>query len=248
MEGLVKSGLESNKNLAKKLSLNCRYLDDIGVLNFLGFDLVSKEIYHPSLILEGSNFGYHYDNFLDLNVRIFNGTFTIGIYHKVDDFNFEVINFPFPSSNIHSQVGYNAFYSQLVRYYRLCNNRTDFIARVKMLKIKLGRRGFNLQTLAKSFLKFCSAYPAPSKYGVHDGYALWELTTDKTLATSCYIFDHEAVRKLTKRCSVILRDIYPKKHQSPHPLTLLVLMILRNPLLTTNLRFSIYTPQNLPSL
>ena len=211
MEGLVKSGLESIKNLAKKLSLNCRYLDDIGVLNFLGFDLVSKEIYHPSLILEGSNFGYHYDNFLDLSVRIFNGTFTIGIYHKVDDFNFEVINFPFPSSNIHSQVGYNAFYSQLVRYYRLCNNRTDFIARVKMLKIKLGRRGFNLQTLAKSFLKFCSAYPAPSKYGVHDGYALWELTTDKTLATSCYIFDHEAVRKLTKRCSVILRDICPRK-------------------------------------
>ena len=211
MEKLVKSKLDSNRELARSLSLNCRYLDDIGVLNFLGFDSIAKEIYHPSLLLEGSNFGYHNDNFLDLSVRIFNGTFTIGIYHKVDDFNFEVINFPFPSSNIHSQVGYNAFYSQLVRYYRLCNNRTDFVARVKMLRIKLSGRGYSLQTLRKSFLKFCGSYPAPSKYGVHDGFSLWEFTTDDILATSCYVFDHGAVRKLTKQCSIVLRDIRPKE-------------------------------------
>ena len=210
MEGLVKSKIDSNLKLARSLSFNSRYLDDIGVLNFLGFDHISKHIYHPSLILEGSNFGYHYDNFLDLSVRIFNNTFIIGIYHKVDDFNFEVINFPFPSSNIHSQVGYNAFYSQLVRYYRLCNNRTDFIARVKLLKLKLGRRGYNLRTLEKSFLKFCSAYPAPTKYSVHDGNVLWELTVSFELTTSCYSYDLDAVRKLTKACSVVLRDIFPR--------------------------------------
>ena len=206
MERLVKSKIDSDLKLARSLSLNSRYLDDIGVLNFLGFDSISKDIYHPSLLLEGSSFGYHYDNFLDLSVRIFNNTFIIGIYHKVDDFNFEVINFPFPSSNIHSQVGYNSFYSQLVRYYRLCNNRIDFIARVKMLKLKLGRRGYNLRTLQKSFLKFCSAYPAPSKYGVHDGTTLWDQTVSHELITSCYLYDHDAVKKLTKECSVLLRE------------------------------------------
>ena len=208
MEKLVRSKLVSDRNLAKSLSLNSRYLDDIGVLNFLGFDSISKLIYHPSLILEGSGFGYHYDNFLDLSVRIFNEKFIIGIYHKVDDFNFEVINFPFPSSNIHSQVGYNAFYSQLVRYYRLCNNKMDFIARVKMLKVKLSGRGYNIRTLGKSFLKFCNVYPAPSKYGVHDGYVLWDLTIGCAFATSCYSYDLESVKKLTRECSVNLKDIF----------------------------------------
>ena len=214
MEKLVKSKVDSDLKLARSLSLNSRYLDDIGVLNFLGFDSISKNIYHPSLLLEGSSFGYHYDNFLDLSVRIFNQNFIIGIYHKVDDFNFEVINFPFPSSNIHSQVGYNAFYSQLVRYYRLCNNRIDFIARVKMLKLKLGRRGYNLGTLKKSFLKFCSAYPAPSKYGVHDGFILWDQAVNYELITSCYSYDLGSVKKLTKECSIVLRDIFPSDRVS----------------------------------
>ena len=97
-----------------------------------------------------------------------------------------------------------------MRYYRLCNNRTDFIARVKLLKLKLGRRGYNLRTLEKSFLKFCSAYPAPTKYGVHDGNVLWELTVSFELTTSCYSYDLDAVRKLTKACSVVLRDIFPR--------------------------------------
>ena len=32
-----------------------------------------------------------------------------GIYHKVHDFNFEVINYPFPQSNIHSMLGLQHF-------------------------------------------------------------------------------------------------------------------------------------------
>ena len=101
--------------------------------DLLGFRATAKMIYHSSLQLEESDFGYHYDHFLDLNIRIVNGRFVIGIYHKVDDFDFEVISFPFPSSNIHSHVGYSSFYSQLVRYFRLSNNLTYYIVRVKML-------------------------------------------------------------------------------------------------------------------
>ena len=48
--------------------------------------------------------------------------FVTGIYHKVDDFNFEVIGYPFPNSNIHSSLDYYTFYSQLIKFHRLCNN------------------------------------------------------------------------------------------------------------------------------
>ena len=153
MYRLSKSKLESDIDLAKTLSNNSRYIDDISVINYLGFGRIAKDIYHPSLILEESNTGYHCDTFLDLLVRIHNQQFIIGIYHKVDDFNFEVINYPFPTSNIHSQVGYNTFYSQLVRFYRLCNNVVDFLARVNLIRRKLSARGYNEKNLTQVFLK-----------------------------------------------------------------------------------------------
>ena len=137
MDKLVKSKNKVDHELAKLLSNNCRYLDDIAVVNFLGFDSVARQIYHPSLILEGSNQGYHNDTFLDVLIRIYNKRFIIGIYHKVDDFDFEVVNFPFPSSNIESSTAYKSFYSQLVRFYTLCNNINDFCIRVDLLHSKL---------------------------------------------------------------------------------------------------------------
>ena len=111
MMDLSKSTEPADINLCKQLSNNSRYIDDISVLNYLSFGELSKRIYHEELILEESTFGYHYDHFLDLNIRIFADRFIVGIYHKVDDFDFEVISFPFPESNIHSKVGYNCFYS-----------------------------------------------------------------------------------------------------------------------------------------
>ena len=72
-------------------------------------------IYDSTLLLEGSACSYKQDTFLDLYIRVVDGKFVTGIYHKMDDFNFEVINYPFPQSNIHSMLGYTSFYSQLIR-------------------------------------------------------------------------------------------------------------------------------------
>ena len=68
---------------------------------------------------------YQY-TFLDPYIRVVDHKFITGIYHKVDDFNFEVISYPFPQSNIHSMLGYSTYYSQLIRFFRLCNNINDF--------------------------------------------------------------------------------------------------------------------------
>ena len=124
----------------------------------------------------------------------------------MDDFDFEVISFPFPSSNIPLQLVYTSFYSQIVRYFYLCNNLTDFIVRVKMLKNKLSSRGYSLITLKKYFRKFCLVYPAPLKYGPTD-VQMWDLTESSVLGSSCCVYDQNAVKNLTKPCTVRLNTL-----------------------------------------
>ena len=201
---LPKSKNPSDFELAKVLSNNSRYIDDISVVNFLGFGELSKRIYHKDLLLEESTFSYRYDNFLDLSVRVYADKFVMGIYHKVDDFNFEVINFPFPESNIHSKIGYNSFYSQLVRFFRLCNNIYDFCVRVRMLYRKLHTRGYSKSILSRFFLKFCSRYPIDIKYNVSDGNALWNSVLNLVATKSCCIYDYEAIDEIVKPCHVVL--------------------------------------------
>ena len=207
MTELAKSKQPDDIKLCSLLSNNSRYIDDISVLNFLSFGELSKRIYHESLLLEESDMGYHYDHFLDLNIRIFAGKFIIGIYHKVDDFDFEVISFPFPESNIHSKVGYNCFYSQLVRFFRLCNNVFDFSVRVKMLYHKLSDRGYNGPVLKKFFLRFCGRYPVDVKFDVSNGNSLWTSIFESAVPKTCCIYDYEAIGALTRPCSVVLNDI-----------------------------------------
>ena len=206
MMNLSKSKEPEDSRLLGLLSNNSRYIDDISVLNYLSFGELAKPIYHEELLLEESTFGYHYDHFLDLNVRICNGRFVTGIYHKVDDFDFEVISFPFPESNIHSKVGYNCFYSQLIRFFRLCNNDTDFSIRVRMLFFKLSGRGYSSSILKRYFLKFCGRYPVDLKYNVPDGSALWESTFESDRALSCSIYDYEAIGEMIKPCKIVLRN------------------------------------------
>ena len=206
---MYKLGSSKSKHdleLAKLLSRNSRYIDDIAVINFLRFGSIAKQIYHPSLILEDSDYGYRFDTFLDLLIRIHNKQFVIGIYHKVDDFDFEVINFPFPSSNIHSEIGYNTFYSQLVRFFRICNNIADFLARVDFIRRKLCTRGFRENTLYKYFYKFSKQYPVRVKYGVPDVDTLW-LMSFNTKIKFCNVHDLDAVYKLIKPSRVLLERL-----------------------------------------
>ena len=143
--------------MAKLLSYNCRYLDDICTVNFKYFGDIAKYIYDSTLLLEGSACSYKQDTFLDLYIRDVDGKFVTGIYHKVDDFNFEVINYPFPQNNIHCMLGHTTFYSQHIRFIRLCNNINDFLFRGKRSSSTLVKRGYIHSLLFKYFKRFCLA-------------------------------------------------------------------------------------------
>ena len=93
-----------------KVACNCRYLDDICTINLQNFGDIAKDIYDNTILLEGSTCSHKQDTCLDLHIRVVDHKFITGIYHKVNDFSFEVISYLFPQSNVRSMLGYSTCY------------------------------------------------------------------------------------------------------------------------------------------
>ena len=154
MRDLLDSKNPNKLKLAKTLSNNSRYIDDILVCNYTDFIDIAKLIYPNSLPLSQGNNNDLEENFLDININIENKQCILKIYHKVEDFDFNVINFPFPCSNIDNSVTYNCYYSQLIRFCNICTKVTDFRSRVTSLYRLLINRGFDGRKLLRKFDQF----------------------------------------------------------------------------------------------
>ena len=76
------------------------------------------------------------------------------LYDKRDDFNFDIVNFPFLSSNIPQSPAYGVFVSQLIRYARASSLYEDFIMRSQLLTSKLLKQNFTRNRLIATFKKF----------------------------------------------------------------------------------------------
>ena len=173
MDKLVSSKSPDNLRLAKKQSNNSRYIDDIAVCNmgsindFMGY---STNIYPASIPLTFGSLDNQRDTFLDLDINIEGTGFVTKVYHKVDDFDFEVISFPFVNSNLSERVTYNAFFSQLLRFFTICTKYCDFASRSSNLLNSLVNRGFSKYKLKSSFNKFVANYYSmlTIKYNIED--------------------------------------------------------------------------------
>ena len=72
-----------------------RYLDDILHINNIYFDNMVINIYPTELQLNKANTSGTEASFLDLHLLISNDIVSTKIYDKHDDFDFEIVNFPF---------------------------------------------------------------------------------------------------------------------------------------------------------
>ena len=57
--------------------------------------------------------------FLDLILSIANGIVSSKIYDKRDDFNFEIVNFPFLDGDVPRSPSYGVYISKLIRFARV---------------------------------------------------------------------------------------------------------------------------------
>ena len=105
--------------------------------------------------------------FLDLHLSVANGFVSSKIYNKRDDFDFDIINFPFLDGDVPRRASYGVYISQLIWFARVCNHVTDFNARNKGLTAKLLQQGYRYHKLRKTFSKFYRRhYELISKYNV----------------------------------------------------------------------------------
>ena len=73
------------------------------------------QIYPTELQLNKANSSDTEAPFLDLNLSITNGIVSSKIYDKRDDFNFEIVNFPFLDGDVPRSPSYGVYISQLIR-------------------------------------------------------------------------------------------------------------------------------------
>ena len=105
--------------------------------------------------------------FLDLHLSVANVFVSSKIYDKRDDFDFDIVNFPFFDDDVPRRASCGVYISQLIRFARVCHHETDFNARNKCLTARLLQQGYRYHKLRKTFSKFYRRhYELISKYNV----------------------------------------------------------------------------------
>ena len=135
-----------------------RYLDDILNINNVYFDNMISQIYPPELQLYKANASDTEAAFVDLHLSISNDIVSTKIYDKRDDFDFEIVNFPFLDGDVPRSTSYGVYISQLIRFARASSYVADFNTRNKLLTQKLLKQGYRYHKLRKTFSKFYRGY------------------------------------------------------------------------------------------
>ena len=110
-----------------------RYLDDLLNVNNPYFEGMASRIYPPELQLNKANTE---DPFFDLNLSISNGFVSSKIYDNRDDFDFDVVNFPFLDGDVPRSTSYGVYISQLIRFA----SRSIYQVRGKPIRSRMVKR------------------------------------------------------------------------------------------------------------
>ena len=108
-----------------------------------------SQIYPSELQLNKANISDTEAAFLDLNMSI---SYYI-VSTKINDFDFEIVNFPFLDGDVPRSTSYRFYISQLIRLARASSNVADFNTRNKLLTQKLLKQGYRYHKPRKTFTK-----------------------------------------------------------------------------------------------
>ena len=148
------SAISSAKEGKSAFNSTSRYLDDLFNIDNPYFEQMIGQIYPTELQLNKANSSDTEAPFLDLNLSITNGIVSSKIYDKRDDFNFEIVNFPFLDGDVPRSPSYGVYISQLIRFARVCSNVDDFNNRNLFLTAKLLKQGYRYHKIRKAFSEF----------------------------------------------------------------------------------------------
>ena len=106
------------------------------------FEGMVNRIYPSELQLNKANtFDTEAPIFFRFALSISSGFVSSKIYDKRDDFDFEIVNFPFLNGDVPRSTSYRDYISQLIRFARMSSHVADFNAHNKSLTAKLLQQG-----------------------------------------------------------------------------------------------------------
>ena len=91
-------------------------MDNILNINKVYFDNMLSQIYPSELQLNKANTSDTEAAFLDLQLSISNNIVSTKIYDKRDDFDFDIVNFPFLDGDVPRSTSYGVYISQLIGF------------------------------------------------------------------------------------------------------------------------------------
>ena len=139
--------------IIRAFNATSRYLDDL--LNIVNpyFEGIVNRINPPELQLNKANTSDTGAPFFDLHLSISNGFVSSKIYDKRDDFDFDMVNFPFLDGDVPRSTSYEVYIFQLIRFARVSSHVADFNASNKSLTANMA---IGIIMTSKTFLQILS--------------------------------------------------------------------------------------------
>ena len=145
---------DNQTDVIKAFNSTSRYLDDLLNTNNPYFEGIVNQIYPPELQLNKATTSDTEASFLDLHLSFSNGFVSSKLYDKRDDFDFDMVNFPFLDGDVPRRPPHGVYVSQLIRFARVCSHFDDFNTRNKCFTAKLLKQGYWYHKLRNAFSKF----------------------------------------------------------------------------------------------
>ena len=132
-----------------------RFLDDILDINNVCFGTMVGQICPSGLQLNGANTSDTEAAFLDLHLSISYEVVSTNNFDKRDDFDFEIVNFPFLDGDVPRSTSYGVYVSRLIRFTGVSSHVAGFSARSGLLARRLLGQGYRCHRLRKAFSGVC---------------------------------------------------------------------------------------------
>ena len=149
---MVSLSEEKQSEVIEAFSLTSSCLDDLLNIDNDYFDGLISQLYPSELQLDKANSSETEAPFLNLHWSFLDQFISFKIYDKRDDFDFEIVNFPYSVGDVPRRAACGFYISHLIRgqsvqsCYCLQHN--------KLLSAKLLNQGYRYHKLRKAFSKF----------------------------------------------------------------------------------------------
>ena len=111
---------DNQADVIEAFNSTSRYLDDLLNIDKHYFECMVNQVYPPELQLNKANTTDTEEaSVLDLHLSIANGFVSSKIYYKCDDFDFDIVFFPFLNGDVPRRTSYGVSIAQLTRFASL---------------------------------------------------------------------------------------------------------------------------------